>query len=56
MFICIIENMNQNYNRIPCFVEKNQNNKYNMWYIKNKKINFQLQVPTTLLTLPQNCV
>jgi hypothetical protein len=22
MLICIIENMNPNYNRIPCFVEK----------------------------------
>ncbi len=26
VLFCIIENMNQNYNRIPCFIENNQNN------------------------------
>ncbi len=45
--------MNQNYNKIICFVEKNQNNNKNLWYIQNIICGFLLQVPITPLTLPK---
>jgi hypothetical protein len=45
MLICITENMNPNYNIIPCFVEKNpkQNLKYVLY--QNKICGFLPQVP-----------
>jgi len=33
-------NLNQNYNKIPHFVEKNQNNNQNLWSIKTKSMVF----------------
>jgi hypothetical protein len=49
--------MNQNYNKIPCFVEKNQNKNKNLWYIQNIICGFLLQVPIALPTLPKTmCV
>jgi hypothetical protein len=45
--------MNQNYNIISCFVEKNQKQQIKYVVHQNKVYGFLLQVPTTLPTLLQ---
>jgi hypothetical protein len=54
MLFYIIENMNQNYNKIPCFTKENPKLKKNFVVYQNRVRGFLLQVPIAPLTLPQN--
>jgi len=44
MFLCINENMNPNYNIIPCFIEKNPKQHLKYVLYQNKIYDFLLQV------------
>ncbi len=48
--------MNQNYNRISCFVEKNPKQQLKYVEYQNKVCGFLLQVPTSRLTFLQELV
>jgi len=52
VFICIIENTNQNYSRIPCFVEMNIKTTTKYVVYQNTICGF-LQVPIAPLILPK---
>jgi hypothetical protein len=48
--------MNQNYNKIPWFVERNQNNNSNLWNIKTKFVVFYYKVLIVFPTSSKLCL
>jgi len=57
MLLYIVENMNQNYDKIPCFVEKNPKQQLKFMVYQNKIYGFILQSSyNSSHTSPQNCV